>query len=120
MDDKFVSSIDFIGNLIENDLIWFVERIFANNCHEFREYRWKIIKRMQEGRLDYTEGSCRLYNRLCECIGEYTPLTKSEFATILAPLRAEQFDSEEAFEVLLQPLENWIERMSRSSAVEVA
>jgi hypothetical protein len=120
MNNEYIRSVDFIGNLIDLDLIWTVERIFRNNCQSYDEYETEIFNLSMQGKLSFPETRYRLYGHICKRIGEYTPIPKAEFADILAPLSAEEYESDEAFEALLQPLENWIERLSRLPAVEVA
>ena len=118
MNNEFVSSVDFIGDLIDLDLIWTVERIFRKNCKSYHEYETEIFNLSMQGKLSFPETSYRLYGHICNRIGEYTPIPKAEFASILAPLRAKEYGSDEAYEALLQPLENWIERLCRLPALE--
>jgi hypothetical protein len=120
MNNEYVRSVDFIGNLIDLDLIWTVERIFRNNCQSYEEYESEMFNLSMQGKLSFPETRHRLYGHICKRIGKYTPIPTTEFASILAPLSAEEFESDEAFEALLQPLENWIERLSHLPAVEVA
>ncbi len=120
MNNEFVRSVDFIGDLIELGLIWNVERRFGKNCQSYQDYQSEIIRLSMQGLLGYPEASYRLYGHICKRIGEYTPIPTADFSNILAPLRAKEFDSDEAYEALLQPLENWIERLSRLPAVGVA
>lgn len=120
MNDEFVNSVDFIGNLIDLDLIWDVQRIFGKNCQSYQDYQSDIIKLSMAGSIEPTEAQYRLYDHICQCIGDYTPIPTLEFSAILAPLRAEQFESDEAYDALLQPLEDWIERLSRLPVGEVA
>ena len=120
MNGEFVSSVDFVGNLIDLDLIWNAKRIFRKNHQPYDDYESKIIQLAMQGTLEFSEAEYRLYDYLCECIGEYTPIPTVEFAAILAPLRAEQYESVEAYEALLQPLEAWVDRMSRLAAMEMA
>jgi hypothetical protein len=120
MNNEFVSSVDFIGKLIDLDLIWTVESIFGKNCQSYQDYQSEIFNLSMQGKLSFPETSYRLYGHICKRIGEYTPIPTAEFANILAPLSAEECESDEAFEALLQPLENWIERLSLLPAVEAA
>jgi hypothetical protein len=120
MNNEYVRSVDFIGKLIDLDLIWTVDRIFRNNCQSYHEYETEIFNLSMQGKLSFPETSYRLYDHICKCIGEYTPIPKAEFASILAALSAEEYESDEAYEALLQPLEDWIDRLSRLPAVEVA
>ena len=120
MNNEFVSSVDFIGKLIDLDYLYVPFRDFGNNCPKYDDFNDGIIDLLKQEAIDFPEARNLLCGKLCECIGEYTPIPKTEFASILAPLRAEEFDSLEAYEALLLPLDEWIGRLSRLPAVEAA
>ena len=120
MNNEFVSSVDFIGKLIDLDYLYVPFRDFGKNCPKYYDFKEGIIDLTVQKAIDPPEARNLLCNKLCECIGKYTPIPTAEFASILAALSAEEYESDEAYEALLLPLDEWIERLSRLPAVEVA
>ena len=120
MNNEFVSSVDFVAALIDLDIFDIAESSFANNCQSFQDYQSEIENLSMQGMLPFPETNYRIYDNICKCIGRYTSIPTEEFASVLAPLRNWEYDSDEAYEALLQPVEAWTERMSRLPAAEVA
>ena len=120
MNNQFVSSVEFIVALIDLDIFDIAESSFASNCKSFQDYRSEIEKLSMQGILPFSETNYRIYDNICKCIGKYTSIPTEEFASVLAPLRNCEYDSDEAYEALLKPVEVWTERLSRLPSVEVA
>ena len=120
MNNDFVSSVDFIVALIDLDIFDIAESSFAKNCKSFQDFRSEIENLSMQGMLPFPETNYRIYDNICKCIGKYTSIPTEEFASVLAPLRNGEYDSDEAYEALLQHVEAWTERLSRLPAVDAA
>lgn len=116
MNNGYVSSVDFVENLIDVGILWKALRVFRKNCESYKDYESELFNLSIQGKMDLDESTWRRIGHFCECVGDYTPIPTAEFASILAPLQAVEFESYEAYDALVKPLEDWIERLSRLPA----